>query len=146
MNPDELEREELLFIDPNYLDCALATGDSADIEALRAWCAALPPKSYGHVFVEVEDLAKDLGTLTAPAGVGVTVVDRGSEPAGARAAQAVDAWLDEWLRGDPLSGRHITFWAGMQHDPSMRAFRCRIEDELAEVWSAAADYRAHSAA
>ena len=139
MNLDPLPSDEFIFIDPNYLDCVLAAGGADDLPGLRAWCAALPENSYGHIFVEA-DPADFTEPIAAPPGVGVTRLS----PAASRGAAltgAVDAWLDEWLRGDPMSGRHFLMWTGARDCADVRAFWTRIEAELAEIWSSAAERR-----
>lgn len=133
-----------MFIDPNYLDCVLAAGDLGDVDALRAWLVTLPVKSYGRVFIEIESAAQ-VAELPTPPGVGITWIERETAPAGEALARAVDAWLDEWLRGDPLSGRHVALWLGAQASPVMRSFRDHVENELAEIWAAATEYRIQSA-
>ncbi|CAG7609215.1 siderophore-interacting protein [Leucobacter soli] len=144
MNHDDRAQDELIFIDPSYLDCVLAAGDAGDLPVLREWCAQLPPTAYGRVFVECAS-AEPI-ELPVPTGVGVTcVAPRPGGPDGSAVVDAVEAWLDEWLRGDPLSGRHIALWAGAQGSPAARDHWSRVESELAEIWAAAAEYRAQSA-
>lgn len=141
MNVDPLPSEEFLFVDPNYLDCVLGASCGADLDGLRAWCAALPEASYGHVFVEA-DAAELTEPILAPPGIGITRLSpaAGSSP-GTALIGAVDAWFDEWLRGDPLSGRHFAMWTGARDLPSVHEFWNRIEAELAQVWAAAAERR-----
>lgn len=145
VNPDDHSPEELIFICPSYLDCVLAAGDADDLAALREWCAELPSRSYGRVFIET-DSVDGVEEIVAPPGVGVTWILRRGEGESDESAlvTAVDAWLDEWLRGDPLSGRHVRLWAGSRSDARMREHWIRIENELAEIRDAAADYRARS--
>ncbi|PIJ51265.1 hypothetical protein BMH30_03565, partial [Leucobacter sp. OLES1] len=102
-------------------------------------CAALPENSYGHIFIEAEP-AELAEPVTAPRGVRITRIS----PAAARGTAltgAVDAWLDEWLRGDPMSGRHFLMWTGARDLPNVREYWNRIEAELAEVWASAAERR-----
>ncbi|GAA1786717.1 hypothetical protein [Leucobacter iarius] len=140
MNLDPLPSDEFIFIDPNYLDCVLGASGSDDLDGLRAWCAALPENSYGHVFIEADpsELAEP---LTAPPGVGITRISPAVSARGTALTGAVDAWLDEWLRGDPMSGRHFLMWTGGRDLPIVRKFWTRIEAELAEIWSSAAERR-----
>jgi NADPH-dependent ferric siderophore reductase len=141
-HPDEGSRHDFIFICPSYLDCVLAAGDAGDIEVLRDWCAALPPKSYGRVFIEV-DTPLQIQLFATPPGVGITWIERNSpeSPRGEALMRAVEGWLDEWLRGDPLSGRYVQLWSGARSNPDVVAHWERIEAELAETWAAAAEYR-----
>ncbi|QAB18150.1 hypothetical protein Leucomu_09665 [Leucobacter muris] len=139
---DEIESSDFIFICPSHLECVLAAGDSSDVAALRDWCAALPKKSYGRVFIEV-DSPQQIESLDAPPGVGITWLVRESREAlaGARLMDAVDAWLDEWMRGDPLSGRYVHLWTGARDSADVTAQWDRVRSELAEIWTAAAEYR-----
>lgn len=143
MEPDQHAHDDLIFIDPSYPECVLAAGDETDIPALREWCARIDPRSYGRVFIEVDD-AEQVESLVAPRGVGITwLIRRGEHPVrGDALTRAVDAWLDEWLRGDPLSGRNVLFRPGLADDPRVQSRWRSIELELAETWAAAIDYRA----
>lgn len=136
---------DFIFICPSYLECVLAAGDSSDIPALRDWCAELPKKSYGRVFIEVDSQA-EIQSFEAPAGVSTTWLVRASSAAltGERLMGAVDAWLDEWVRGDPLSGRYVHLWTGARNSDEVTAQWQRVEAELAETWAAAAAYREQS--
>lgn len=160
MERSEYPDEEFIFIDPNYLDCVLAAGDNTDLPALRDWCAALPADSYGRVFVQVESPSQ-IDNFPTPMNVGVTWLVRESRsfdldtmPIGFESSanthsldyedelvRAVDAWFDEWLRADPLSGRHFLMWTGARNRPAMREFWERIEVEAAEAWSTATERR-----
>ena len=139
---DESHSSDFIFICPSYLECVLAAGDAGDLDALRDWCAALPKKSYGRVFIEV-DSAEHIQPIEAPPGVGVTwLVQRSRDAfAGELLMNAVDAWLDEWVRADPLSGRYVHLWAGARDSREVTAQWDRIRSELAEIWAAAAEYR-----
>ncbi|MGO1735406.1 MAG: SIP domain-containing protein [Leucobacter sp.] len=142
--PDEIDPSDFIFICPSYLECVLAAGDSGDIAALQDWCAALPKKSYGHVFIEVAS-SSQIQPFATPAGVSVTWLVRSSSAAlsGSRLMDAVDAWLDEWMRGDPLSGRYVHLWSGARGSEEVTAQWDRIEAELASIRVAAAEYREH---
>ncbi|MBO1900683.1 hypothetical protein J4H92_01820 [Leucobacter weissii] len=136
--------QELVFLDPEHLDCVLAGGDAADLPGLRLWCATLPPESYGRIFIEVFSPIQ-IEPLNPPPGIGVTWICREQLrpsprpgigiPRGQALADAVDAWLDEWLRADPASGRHFTVWTGARTSSIMHSFWRRIESELTRIWS-----------
>lgn len=135
-------REDFIFICPTNLQCVLAAGGVADLAALREWCEALPQKSYGSVFVEAESPVQ-IEAIATPPGVSVTWLVRSStaRPQGESLVEAVDGWLDEWLRADPLTGRSVSFWGEFSaNECTERSFR-RITDELTETWAAAAEYR-----
>ncbi|MGO1736991.1 MAG: SIP domain-containing protein [Leucobacter sp.] len=142
---DASNASDFIFICPSYLQCVLAAGDSGDIAALRDWCAALPRKSYGRVFIEVDSQA-EIQPFEAPPGVSITWLVRASSAAltGERLMEAVDAWLNEWLRGDPLSGRYVHLWTGARSNDEVTAQWKRIEAELTEIWAAAAKYQEQS--
>ena len=143
LNEDQGERgaHDFIFICPSYLECVLAVADADDLSALREWLGGLGRKSYGRVFVEIDDLAR-ADALAAPTGVGITWIERGADDApGAGVARAVEAWLDEWLRADPLSGRHINLWAGQRVRIAGAGHWDRVAAELDETWLAAAEYR-----
>lgn len=145
MASSETPADSFVFIDPSYLECVLAAGDASDLPALREWCAQLPEGSYGQVFIEVFSPIQ-IEPLDTPRRVGVTWICREyvnpgpragvSIPRGQALATAVDAWLDEWLRADPASGRSFTMWKGGRSTPVMCDFWTRIENELAGIRSA----------
>ncbi|GAB2754920.1 hypothetical protein GCM10027273_37180 [Nocardioides pakistanensis] len=139
---DENSTSDFIFICPSYLECVLAAGDASDIESLRDWCADLPRKSYGRVFIEVES-AEQIQPLAAPPGVGITWLVQESRAAltGELLMNAVEAWLDEWVRGDPLSGRYVHLWTGARDSREVTDHWGRIRSELAEIWTAAVEYR-----
>ncbi|NLB48190.1 MAG: siderophore-interacting protein [Microbacteriaceae bacterium] len=139
---DEHTSSDFIFICPSHLECVLAAGDSSDVAALRDWCASLPRKSYGRVFIEV-DSAAQIEALDTPPGVGVTWLVREADAAltGHRLMEAVNAWLDEWVRADPLSGRYVHLWSGARTSDDVTAQWQSIRTELAEIWAAAAEYR-----
>lgn len=139
---DESNASDFIFICPSYLECVLAAGDSNDIAVLRDWCAALPRKSYGRVFIEVDSPAQ-IQPFETPPGVGITWLLRKAPEAlvGESLMDAVNAWLDEWVRGDPLSGRYVHLWTGVRSSSEVTAQWDRIEAELAEIWTAATEYR-----
>ncbi|MFV0434830.1 MAG: SIP domain-containing protein [Leucobacter sp.] len=147
-HPDEQDPRDFIFICPSYLDCVLAAGDAGDIEVLRDWCAALPRKSYGKVFIEI-DSPMQIQLLETPPGVGVTWIERNSTASptgetpkhGEALMRAVEGWLDEWVRGDPLSGRNVRLWSGARGSSEVSEHWDRIEEELAEIWAVAAEYR-----
>lgn len=140
-NESSAEQDDFLFICPSFLECVLAAGDTSDIPALDAWLTALPSKSYGRVFIEIED-ACQRRDLDAPPGVGITwLVQRPGQHSGAALGRAIDAWLDEWLRGDPLSGRYVHLWSGARGNPDIVAHLRRVEVELADTLATAAAYR-----
>lgn len=136
---------DFVFIDTSYLDCVLAAGDASDLAELREWCADLPPDSYGQIFIEVFSPIQ-IEPLDTPRRVAVTWICReqlrsGTRPGqglprGQALANAVDAWLDEWLRADPASGRRFQLWCGAQSTPAMCEFWADIAKELAEIKSA----------
>lgn len=143
--------EEFVFIDPRYLNCVLAGANAHDIAGLRDWCASLPHSAYGRVFIEA-DAPEHICDLPTPPNVGVTwLIAQRADPAalgdepqhqpGTGLARAIDAWLDEWMRADPLSGRHFSLWTGARDLPEMRDFWDRIELEAADVWAAAVERR-----
>ncbi len=135
---------DFIFICPSYLECVLAAGNEHDIETLREWCADLPLKSYGRVFVEVSATTEP-ETFAMPPGVGITWVRRGADEApGVALRRATSAWFDEWLRGDPLSGRVVRLLPGALDAPGMIEFWQGIELELAEMTAAAAEYRSET--
>lgn len=124
----------------------MAAGDIDDLPALREWCASLPRKSYGHVFLEV-DSAAQVDTLETPPGVGVTwlVREAGVDLGGLRLMNATNAWLDEWVRADPLSGRFVHLWTGSRTSAEVNAQWERIRAELAANREAAKAFREHHA-
>lgn len=144
MTGSSSDPDEFVFIDPEFLDCVLAAGDIGDLPGLRAWCAALPADAYGRIFLEVFSPIQ-IEPLPAPPGVGVTWICREGLrisprpgigiPRGQALADAVDAWLDEWLRADPGAGRHFLLWTGARSSSVMRSFWNRVEAELTEIWS-----------
>lgn len=140
--PDESHSSDFIFICPSYLECVLAAGDAGDLDALREWCAALPKKSYGRVFVEVSS-PDQIQPIEAPPGVGITWLVQRSHDAlsGELLMVAANAWLDEWVRADPLSGRYVHLWAGARDSHEVTEQWDRIRAELAEIWAAAAEYR-----
>lgn len=139
---DAVPQQDFIFICPGYLDCTLAAGDATDIPAIREWCEALPMKSYGRVLIEI-DSPDQVVEIAAPPGIDFTWLVRKIvlEPRGAAMMRAVEGWLDEWLRGDPMSGRYIHLWPGGRSTPEVDAHWQRIEAELADTWAAAAEYR-----
>lgn len=132
------------FTDPEHLECVLAAGDVADIDGLRAWCSMLPDDAYGQIFMEVFSPIQ-IVTLPTPPRVGVTWICREQLrsstrpgigiPRGQALADAVDAWLDEWLRADPATGRSFLLWTGARSSSIMNSFWIRLEAELTEIWS-----------
>ncbi|MFV0433778.1 MAG: hypothetical protein ACK5LO_07360 [Leucobacter sp.] len=144
MNHSDASPDAFEIIDPEYLDCVLAGGDVSDLNVLRAWCAALPHESYGRIFIEVF-APFQIQPFATPPHIGVTWICREGLrstprpgigiPRGQALANAIDAWLDEWLRADPETGRHFTLWAGAQTSSIMRSFWARVEAEFTELWS-----------
>lgn len=130
-------------IDPGQLQCVIAAGDFGDLNGIRAWCAALPVHCYGQVFIEVHS-AHQIELFQTPLHVGVTWICRdelriarktdGGMPRGRALANAVDAWLDEWVRADQ-GYWHYSLWMGARSSSIMRSYWMRIEAELDELWS-----------
>ncbi len=139
------ESGDFIFVCPTNLECVLAVGDVEDVPALRDWASMLPRKTYGRVIVEVESPVQiepfERGLF--PAGVSVTWVVRATNAArpGATAVRAADGWLDEWLRGDPMSGRYVQLWPGLGGNEWATSELRRIADELAETFAAATAFR-----
>ncbi|XPP27782.1 MAG: hypothetical protein ACNYNX_06255 [Leucobacter sp.] len=134
----------LSILDPDGLDCILAAGDASDLRELRAWIADLPESSFGQIYIEVFSPIQ-IEPLPVPPGVGVTWICREALrpssrpgigiPRGRALADAVDAWLDEWVRVEDDAGRHFSIWTGARSSSVMQSFWLRIEAELAERWS-----------
>jgi hypothetical protein len=55
-------------------------------------------------------------------------------PRGQTLADAVDAWLSEWIRADPHSW-HFMLWMGARSSSVMRSFWRRVEAEVDQLWS-----------
>lgn len=129
--------------EPGHLDCVLAAGDISDLPGLRAWCASLPRHSYGQIFIEVFTPFQ-IQPLDTPHHVGVTWLCREERrpstrpgigtPRGQILADAVDAWLSEWIRADPHSW-HFMLWMGARSSSVMRSFWRRIETKVDQLWS-----------
>lgn len=93
----------------------LLIGDESAIPAIAAALEALPPDAAGAAFLEVQNADEQL-ELTAPAGVEIVWVHRGTAAAGATAVltDAVAGW-------HPLDGRGQVFAHGERE--SMKALR-----------------------
>lgn len=82
----------------------LIAGCSADVPAIGALLAQLPPATYGQVYVEVASPVQ-IRRWPAPDGVVVTWLRRDLDrralstvfPKGELLARAVAAWMSEWL-------------------------------------------------
>lgn len=130
-------------VEPGQLECVIAAADVGDLRGLRAWCAALPPHVYGQIFIEVF-APYQIEPFPTPQHVGVTWICREQLrpstrpgvgiPRGQALADAVDAWLDEWIRAD-AGYWHFSLWMGARSSSIMRSFWFRVEAELGELWS-----------
>lgn len=79
----------------------LIAGSSADLPSLRSAVEQLPDDAYGQVVVEADEDC--LPNLPVPPGVTTTVLIRRAstgEARGERVAQAVQAWISEWMCED----------------------------------------------
>ncbi|MBL5972743.1 MAG: hypothetical protein D3X82_02935 [Candidatus Leucobacter sulfamidivorax] len=134
----------LTILDPDGLECLLAAGDAGDLRGLAAWLSERPRHSIGNVFIEVFSPIQ-IEPLPTPPGIGVTWICReGMRPSprpgigvprGRALADAVDAWLDEWLRVGDDADRHFSIWMGARSSSVMQSFWLDVEHELAERWS-----------
>lgn len=125
------------------LECVIAAGDISDVNGLRAWCAKLPERTYGQIFIEVFT-PYQIEPFSTPQHVGVTWICREllrpstrpgiGIPRGQALAVAVDAWIDEWIRADP-GYWHFSLWMGARSSSIMRSYWHRLEAELSELWS-----------
>lgn len=137
MDPRNTQSDDLVFTDPGAIDCVLAAGDASELADLRKWCAALAEDAYGQIFIETSAVTQ-IEAIDAPPGVGITWICRDRNPlcaerclrAGDALANAVDGWVDEWLRADSSSGRRVTLWAGARSNTAMRDFWDRLEVEF----------------
>lgn len=99
----------------------LVTADEHALLELQALLATLPLCSTGRVFVEVPD-ATWIGTLTAPARMTVTWLDRSARTSaavagrscisGAALSRAVIAWADEMLCDAAGAGTRVHLLGG----------------------------------
>jgi NADPH-dependent ferric siderophore reductase len=90
----------------------LVAGSFDELPAIEALLFLLPETTYGQVLVETPvDL--DLQVLARPARVTVTRLarDQDAEP-GALLADAVHAWLAEWMPDEADASRMFTLWVG----------------------------------
>lgn len=133
MNHESHAADDFVFVCPARLDCVLAAAGVDEFAELSAWCEQLPADSYGKVFVEA-DAGEQIRSLATPTGVSVTWIVRGTtgpELRGYALAEAVDAWLDEWVRVDSESERHLTMYAGTCGSEAMRTYWHRLDAEFA---------------
>ncbi|TQM45028.1 siderophore-interacting protein [Pseudonocardia cypriaca] len=69
------------FVVPSHYDRYLLAGDLTALPQIARYLEGLPPAATGWAFVEVRDRSEEI-PLTAPSGVTVRWVHRGSVPAG----------------------------------------------------------------
>lgn len=94
------------------LQHVLVAGSFEELPAIEALLSLLPDTAYGQVLVEMPpDL--ELPPLTAPPRVILTRLARTrSDQPGSRVADAVHAWLAEWMPDEPDPARTFTLWVG----------------------------------
>lgn len=91
----------------------LVAGGFDELPAIEALLCLLPETAYGQVLVEVPaDVEPPV--LAAPARMTVTRLVCAEEPGepGARLAEAVQAWVAEWIPDEPDLAREVTLWLG----------------------------------
>jgi NADPH-dependent ferric siderophore reductase len=105
----------------------LLAGDETDLRDLHALIATLPADAYGQVYVEV-DAAERIESLATPARVVTTwLVREPAAEAGALLADAVAAWIAEWMPEGACDQRRIA-WIGCAAAPRI-ADRYRVLQE-----------------
>lgn len=98
----------------------LLAGEIEDLGAIQAVLAVLPADAYGQVLLEVDTLDQ-APVVIAPLRVTVVLLEREHPreaagelpvPRGARLADAVGAWVAEWMPADADADRVVTLWIG----------------------------------
>lgn len=115
----------------------LIAGDITDLSLLHQLLGRLPVDAYGQVFVEVAARFQ-ISRLPAPAGLTVHwLVDDASpltHTRGERAAQAVMAWVSEWMPEE--TSAHATpyvMWIGCSTSTVMDRLYDRLGDSLDDL-------------
>lgn len=131
------------YDETEQLACVLAAGDIGDLEGLKRWCASLPEHTYGQIFIEVFT-EYQIEHFKTPEHVGVTWICREQLRPSTRPgigiprcqalSEAIEAWLDEWIRADPGLW-HYSLWMGARSSSIMRSYWMKLENELSELWS-----------
>lgn len=91
----------------------LVAGGVDELPAIEALLCLLPDTAYGQVLVEAPaDL--ELPVIATPPRLTITWLARTEEPGepGSRLAEAVHAWLAEWMPDQPDLAREVTLWLG----------------------------------
>ncbi|WP_336632872.1 MULTISPECIES: SIP domain-containing protein [unclassified Microbacterium] len=115
----------------------LIAGDITDLSLLHQLVGRLPVDAYGQVFIEASDDVQ-IRPLPAPPGLVVHwLVDDASPlglPRGERAAQAVMAWVSEWMPEETAT--HLTpyvMWIGCSTSTVMDQLYDRLGDTLDDL-------------
>lgn len=90
------------------LNHVLIAGYLADVDEISVALALLPDDTYGQVLIEAP--TGSLMAVTAPPRVSIQRID----PMTGSLAEAVSAWVAEWIPDEPDPRREVTVWLG-QH-------------------------------
>ncbi len=101
----------------------LIAGDSADLGEVRALLTQLPDDAYGQVLIESD--GDECESFVAPPRMSVIRL-RAEVLPGAALANALTAWLAEWLPEEVPSEQVPTIWLGAAANPRLDPVRERV--------------------
>ena len=112
----------------------LLAGDSGDLAMLRGITGKLPVDAYGQILIEVTSPAH-IEEWDAPPGMLVTYLLRSPDQhRGQRIADAVDAWVAEWI---PTDGRAddlpYVLWVGCSSSGPVRELLRDLNDRIEDL-------------
>lgn len=112
----------------------LIVGDSTDLPLLRHMLGRLPVDAYGQMFIEVAT-AVQVHDWAGPDGLAVTWLvrerSRRFRPRGEAAAQAMLAWVSEWMPEDQdAHSAPYVMWIGCSMSTVMDRLYRQLGDRL----------------
>ena len=90
----------------------LVAGDAAELPAIQALMLLLPSTVYGQLFVETSVDAPAPEVSTPPRVTVFRLTRSPDDESGRLLADAVHAWLGEWMPDQLDPQRNVTLWVG----------------------------------
>lgn len=116
----------------------LFIGDGHDLPVIDGMLQRLPVEAYGQVIIEVASEIQ-IRPLRAPVGIGITWLSRDRPrgfdepimPRGELAAQALTAWIAEWMPEQHADAAEpFVMWIGATTSPRMSAAYAELSARL----------------